>query len=123
MSYQGFGYVLTIGTPIGDQKFSLPIEQLAKDAGNMAIQAAWPPLKAQLEAEMPVLIDKLKAEVPGLLQTAQNQLVTKTWPALQPKVRAELNYGISEGKKIAFGVGSLIVASIFVAAIWSKKKS
>jgi len=124
----GLGYVITIGLPDvlgGPQKISLPLEKLANDGGQMAINAAWPPLKQQLEAEMPVLIDMLKAQVPGVLnqalQQAQTQVVTKLWPALQPKVRAELDYGIVQGKNIAAMVGGVIVLSIFASALWVRK--
>jgi len=125
----GLGYVITIGLPDvlgGPQKIALPLEKLANDGGQMAIDAAWPPLKAKLEAEMPVLIDMLKAQVPGLLdqalKQAQTQVVTKLWPALQPKVRAELDYGISEGKKIAYMVGGAVVLTILVTAAAARKR-
>lgn len=123
---QGLGYVITIGTPIGDQRISIPLEQMTHDAGQMAIDAAWPPMKEKLEAEMPVLIDKLKAEVPGLLQTAltaaQTQVVTKMWPALQPKVRAELDYGLTEGKKVAWMVGGAVILAVIMAAGVTRKR-
>jgi len=125
----GLGYVITVGLPDilgGPQKISLPVEKLAADAGQMAIDAAWPPLQAKLEAEMPVLIGMLKAEVPGLLdqalKQAQTQVVTKLWPALQPKVRAELNYGISEGKKVAYMVGGGIVLSMLLIAVAGRRR-
>ena len=125
----GLGYDIIIGLPQllgGPQKISLPLEKLAHDGGQMAIDAAWPPLKDKLEAEMPVLIDMLKAQVPGLLdqalKQAQTQVVTKLWPALQPKVRAELDYGISEGKKVAYMVGGGIVLSMILIAAAGRRR-
>ena len=51
MSYAALGYDIIIGTPVGNQKISIPIEKIARDAGTMAVAAAWPPIQAKIHAE------------------------------------------------------------------------
>jgi hypothetical protein len=54
---EGLGYTLIIGTPVGDQSITIPIEQLANDVANMAINAAWPLAQQKLYAEIPTIAE------------------------------------------------------------------
>ncbi len=69
---EAFGYNLVIGTPVGDQVISIPIEQAMNDVANMAINAAWP-----------IAQQKLYDEIPSIMQAA----VT----AAKPYITAEVN--------------------------------
>jgi len=66
------GYDLVIGTPVGDQTISIPIEQAMNDVANMAMNALWP-----------IAQQKLYAEIPNIMQAA----VT----AAKPYITSEVN--------------------------------
>ena len=121
---EGLGYTITIGTPVGNQKITIPFEEMMNDVANMAINAAWP-----------VAQQKLYAEIPTIAEAAMN--------AAKPYFRAEIDRaaelidertGTIEGKvtgvmgqatKTAYIlVGILAATGIGVAAftIISKKK-
>ncbi len=129
MSYSGLGYDLVIGTPIGNQKISIPLEAMAQAAGTQAANTAWPILQAKINAAVPGLLSQattagrkaLEAEIPTVFAEAQDMVVNQLWPKLQPKVRSELDYGVAQGKKIGYTIGAGVVVAIFVAALWVKK--
>ena len=107
----GFGYDLTISTPIGKQKFSIPIEKTIDDTSAMAVKAAWPPLQKKLEAEFP-----------KLLSMASGEVVNNLWPQMQPKLRKEVNYAIGQARQTGYIIGGAVVASVWLAAWWSSKR-
>lgn len=119
---EGFGYNITIGTPVGNQTISVPIEQMANDAGQMAINAAWPPLKTKIEAELPTIISKLESQLPTVFAAASKEVVTNLWPQMQPKLRSEVDYALGEAKKTGFLVGGAVVGAILLSTLYLRKQ-
>lgn len=117
----GLGYNITVGTPIGNQTFSIPIEKMASDAGQMAIDAAWPPMKAKLEAELPTLISKLEAELPTVMAAANKSVVTNLWPQMQPKLRVEVDYALGEAKKTGMLIGGMVAGAVILSTLYLRK--
>ncbi|MCP4240256.1 MAG: hypothetical protein GY772_06805 [bacterium] len=76
MSYAptSLGYTLSIKTPVGTQKVTIPLEQIAKSAATAAMNAAWPVVEQKVMASVPKLLDQVvargKAEIPDLLDIA-----------------------------------------------------
>lgn len=105
-SYSALGYDLPIKTPLGTQTISVPIESLAK----AAVAAAWPDVQKKLYAELPKVLD-----------VAQDKVVKELWPKLQPKMRAEIDRGIKQGRTTAYVVTAVVLAGLFGAAWWIKK--
>jgi len=112
---QGLGYDLIIGTPLGDQKITLPLEQMTKDLTKTAIDAAWPDVQ-----------NKINGMMPGLLATAEQQAVTVILPKVMPKVEAEVNKVVNNTvtslTPAAVGAVGLLVASTWFAAWWVRKR-
>ena len=127
MSYapvNGLGYVLVIGTPIGDQRITIPIEQAMNDIANMAIQAAWPIAQQKLYAEIPAIAEAaMNAAKPYFRQEidrAAGIIDTKTG-TIEGKVTSVM----SQATKTAYIlVGVIAATAIGVTAfsIISKKK-
>jgi len=115
------GYDLVIKTPIGTQKIHVPIEQMAKDAAEMAVDAVWPPVKKKLDQALPEL---LKKGLDVALPAAQKAILTELWPKMQPKLRGEVDYAIGRAKTIAlFATLGLSGAVVAAALILRSKRS
>lgn len=107
--FAGLGYDFTIGTPVGDMNFSIPIEKLAEDAGMMALNAA-----------APLAVNELKKALPDFLLIAQ--------PFLRKEVDNALNKAKIEGTKIESGalqqagkLSALIILGVFGAAFLTRR--
>lgn len=109
-SVNGLGYDLSIGTPIGPQKISIPVEKLVTDSLN----TAWPQVRTKLMAEVPGILDMAA-------QKAKEKAINELWPELQPKLRGEVNRAVSEAKVIAVMVGLAVVGSVFVSSAMLKR--
>lgn len=120
MSYAALGYDIVIGTPVGNQKISIPLEKMAKDAATMALDAAWPPLQQKLHAELPNLLSQAQ-------DAAVSAAVNKLWPQMRPKLQVELDSAIDKGsteaQKIAALLGLGLAATIVLSAMWIKKRT
>jgi hypothetical protein len=92
--YSGLGTDITIGTPVGNQTISVPMDVLAQ----AAVTAAWPAIQQNLEAEFPKLLDQAQPMVQDAVQTA-----------------------VTNAKKSEYYIGAAIVLSVFAAAWWVKK--
>lgn len=86
--YQGLGISYPIKLPVvGTQNIDVPVDKMSQDA----INAAWPVLKARLDAELPGIIKKAA-------------------PAAMGQVKTQVMIA-----------GAVIVGAVFVAALWIKK--
>lgn len=68
----GLGLAYNVKTPVGDQRIDIPVEKMAKDAAE----------KVMAEIQ-PVLQQRLKETLPGIIATA--------WPPLQKKVEGTVD--------------------------------
>lgn len=99
---RGLGYDFVIGTPIGSQKFVLPVEKLANDAANIAVSNAQKGLVAVTDAavgELKKRVPEITATVmpviqkqvlPPLLKQVTDTAVNELWPQMKPKVESEI---------------------------------
>jgi hypothetical protein len=127
VSGDALGYDFTMTLPvIGKETISLPIEKLISDAVPMLTNAAWPPLQAKLEAELPTVLSKataaLEAEIPKALKQAEDALLDTVWPELEPKLLADMQIGIDEAKKTVWLATGFIALAVVGSAWWITKK-
>lgn len=111
----GLGYDFTIGTPLGDQTISIPIEKAVTDATTMAMNTAIPLLKKQMPAFMAEALKAANADIVGTL-----------WPELQPKLQDQIDATVALAKTelrrdLILTVGA-IVLSVAAATIFLKPK-
>jgi hypothetical protein len=112
------GYDVTIGTPIGDQTISIPLEKIVADAANMGMKVAIPQVNKALEAEMP-----------NLLKMAEASVINELWPKIQPKLRNEADRALATGKTeirrdltiAVIAIGASILGGIVLATKASKR--
>lgn len=144
---QGLGadYNVSLNTPFGrvGSTLSIPVEQAARDAVN----AAWPPLKSKLEAEVPVLIGQvwpllqrnIEAEAPKLvkqlspaLQAEMPKLIGGLLPQLeaelpkllklaQPMIDAQRKAVMRDVQRTALGLGAALGGVILIAAMIARR--
>jgi hypothetical protein len=121
---EGLGYTLVIGTPVGDQRITIPIEQLANDVANMAINAAWPLAQQKLYAEIPTIakaaMDAAKPYFRQEIDRAAGIIDTKTG-----QIEGKVGDVVKQTTRTAYIlVGVLVAAGVGVTAftIISKKK-
>lgn len=128
MSYHGLGkdFAVTLTTPFGDKRFgvTVPVENWMADGISMA--------KSEVVSQMQPLIPGLVQNVLDMALPQAGSYVTDVlWPALQPKLRSEVDraIGIAEAKvdeamtdakrTAAIIAGMLVVtmagASLFIA--------
>jgi hypothetical protein len=74
---EGLGYTITIGTPIGDQQISIPLEQMAQVMADQAMN--------RVNAGMPGMVDGALARVKPFTDAEY-----KRWNSL---VNSLINYG------------------------------
>jgi hypothetical protein len=116
-SVRGLGYTMTIDTPIGPQKVTVPIEKAASDAADLAmgvikkkaIPLAEQAIPGMLKSAMPTI---QKEVLPPLFKAAEAELTTKIWPEFQPKIRAEIDYAMGKATTLGLLVGGIVAGSI-----------
>jgi len=107
------GYDLVIDTPFGKQTISLPLEKMTQDLSKQ--DAAWPSVQKKIYAEMP-----------KMLETAEDQAIKVLLPKIMPQIEKEAvkvaNLTIQQVTPgVIAGVGA-IVASTWLAAWWVRKR-
>jgi len=73
LGHVGLGYDVVIGTPLGNQTISIPLEDMSKTMGKQAADAAWTEIKPQIEAE----VTKLMSQVTAIVDKTVDQQVNK----------------------------------------------
>ena len=104
---------IVVSTPIGNQTITVPVEQIAAAAA----QAAWPPLRSQIEAEVPVLVNKAWP----LVQSKAEQVLPTLLAKAMPTVQAEEKAIIGQVDKAVFLLGAAVVAAVGVG-VWALRR-
>jgi len=131
MSYAptALGYTLHIKTPVGTQKVTIPLEQLASSAANAAMNAAWPVVEKKLLATLPGLLDtvvnRAKKELPVFMDTAFarakppiHEEEQKLMKEIDEKAEEIFNEATKRAVMIAGGLSVVIIGS----AWWAGRK-
>jgi hypothetical protein len=131
MSYTptALGYTLNIKTPVGTQKVTIPLEQLASSAAHAAMNAAWPAVEQKVLSSVPALLDtvvsRAKKELPVFMDTAfarakppLHQEEQKLMKEIDEKAEEILNEATKRAVMIAGGLSVVIIGS----AWWAGRK-
>jgi hypothetical protein len=116
----GLGYTMTIGTPVGDQKITIPIEQLAKDSAQIALNAIWPIAMNALKGELPNLMNMAVTELKPYLEEEKkkivaeaNKLMSSAETKVQTQVKKTTNIaGMFIGLLIVGGAGVVLFSKV-----------
>jgi hypothetical protein len=130
MSYHGLGkdFAVTLQTPFGDKRFgvNVPVEDWMADGISMA--------KSEVVSQMQPLIPGLVQNVLDMALPQAGSYVTDVlWPALQPKLRSEVDRAIgiaetkvdeamTDAKKTAAIIAGLLVFSMAGAALFVARR-
>lgn len=118
----GLGYTMTIGTPVGDQKITIPIEQLARDSAQIALNAIWPIAMDALKSELPNLMNMAVTELKPYLEEEKKKVVeqaNKLMSSAETKVQTQVK---KTTNVVGMLVGLLIVGGASVVLLSKIKK-
>jgi hypothetical protein len=115
MFYTALGASYSMSTPWGTKSINVPVEQIAKNAAEAGLQAAWPPLESRLNKALPSLVGKamdeaipaFEAELPGLMRQASKEVQ----PELRKEIDRALEIGTRRGATIATGIAVVMIAT------------
>ena len=124
MSYStgAFGATYKISTPWGSSAINIPIEDIARNASERALQAAWPPLESRLREALPSFVDAALAEAIPAFEAEIPYLMDQASQEVQPELRKEIDRALKIGTErtvgVATGISIVMMATGFL--LWRK---
>ena len=81
----GLGFMIDNPMPLGPKQFNLPVEPAINKTVDLAMD--------QLQRKLPEIQQKV---LPALFKQAENEVVNRLWPMVQPKLENEVNKTINK---------------------------
>jgi uncharacterized protein YaaW (UPF0174 family) len=121
----GYSFTIKIPEPIGNKTVSIPLETMANDVANIAVQAVFPILIDQLKNQLPNLMQMTYDAAKPFLEQEKEKIVVQA-KQLMTSAETKVESQVSKTTNIIgmlIGVSMLGAASIVLFSKLKKKKA